>query len=123
MIPEKKNEGDNVSRRSFLRNGALAAAGFMIVPRHVLGRGYVAPSDRLRVAGIGVGGKGFSDISEFAKGPADITFLCDVDKRRAAEAVRNSLKRNSIPTSGKCLTRNTKTSTLFLYPHQIIRMP
>ncbi|MBS0025797.1 Gfo/Idh/MocA family protein [Chitinophaga sp. 22321] len=89
MIPEKKNEGENsVSRRSFLRNGALAAAGFMIVPRHVLGRGYVAPSDRLRVAGIGVGGKGFSDISEFAKGPADITFLCDVDERRAAEAVK-----------------------------------
>src|SRR4051812_30727497 len=89
MIPEKKNEGENsVSRRSFLRNGALAAAGFMIVPRHVLGRGFVAPSDRLRVAGIGVGGKGFSDISEFAKGPADIAFLCDVDQRRAAEAVK-----------------------------------
>ncbi|CAL1521033.1 Gfo/Idh/MocA family oxidoreductase [Chitinophaga sp. MM2321] len=88
MVPEKKNEGSEVSRRSFLRNGALAAAGFMIVPRHVLGRGFVAPSDRLRVAGIGVGGKGFGDISEFAKGPADINFLCDVDARRAAEAVK-----------------------------------
>ena len=48
----------------------------------------MAPSDRLRVASVGVGGKGFSDISEFAKGPADINFLCDVDKRRAADAVK-----------------------------------
>ncbi|SHM35884.1 Predicted dehydrogenase [Chitinophaga jiangningensis] len=87
-MPEKKNEGSHVSRRSFLRNGALAAAGFMIVPRHVLGRGYVAPSDRLRVAAVGVGGKGFSDITGFAEGPADINFLCDVDTRRAADAVK-----------------------------------
>lgn len=61
----------------------------MIVPRHVLGgKGYTAPSDRLRVAGIGVGGKGESDIAEFAKGPADIVVLCDVDERRAANSVK-----------------------------------
>ncbi|WP_143308564.1 Gfo/Idh/MocA family protein [Chitinophaga vietnamensis] len=88
MAPEKKNEGNQVSRRSFLRNGALAAAGFMIVPRHVLGRGFTAPSDRLRVAGIGVGGKGYSDLTGFSEGPADINFLCDVDTRRAADAVK-----------------------------------
>jgi hypothetical protein len=35
------------SRRSFIRNAALAAAGFYIVPRHVLGRGFTAPSDKL----------------------------------------------------------------------------
>ncbi|MBV8254609.1 MAG: Gfo/Idh/MocA family oxidoreductase [Chitinophaga sp.] len=87
-MSEKKNEGNNVSRRSFLRNGALAAAGFMIVPRHVLGRGFVAPSDKLRVAGVGVGGKGLGDIRSFAEGRADIAFLCDVDKRRAADAVK-----------------------------------
>ncbi len=86
-MSEKKNEGNSVSRRSFLRNGALAAAGFMIVPRHVLGRGYVAPSDRLRVAAVGVGGKGYGDITSFAEGRADIAFLCDVDKRRAAKAM------------------------------------
>ncbi|NIG52350.1 Gfo/Idh/MocA family protein [Chitinophaga sp. Cy-1792] len=87
-MPENKQEGNQVSRRSFLRNGALAAAGFMIVPRHVLGRGYVAPSDRLRVAAVGVGGKGYGDITSFAEGPADINFLCDVDTRRAADAVK-----------------------------------
>lgn len=85
---EKNNKGSHESRRSFLKQGALAAAGFMIVPRHVLGgKGFIAPSDRLRVAGIGVGGKGESDLSEIAKGPADITYLCDVDTRRAAASV------------------------------------
>ncbi|RAI98730.1 hypothetical protein LX64_04715 [Chitinophaga skermanii] len=88
MAQEKNNAGDQ-SRRNFLKNGALAAAGFMIVPRHVLGgRGYVAPSDRLLIAGIGVGGKGESDIHEFSKGNADIAFLCDVDERRAATSVK-----------------------------------
>lgn len=86
---EKNKQGNHESRRSFLKNGALTAAGFMIVPRHVLGgKGFIAPSDRLRVAGIGVGGKGESDLSEIAKGPSDITFLCDVDARRAANSVK-----------------------------------
>ena len=69
------------SRRKFLKTGITAAAGFMILPRHVLGgKGFVAPSDRLLVAGIGAGGKGESDIANFAKsGKADIAFLCDVD--------------------------------------------
>jgi predicted dehydrogenase len=76
------------TRRSFLRNTSIAAAGFFIVPRHVLGRGFVAPSDRLTVAGIGVGGKGESDIAAFFRsGKADIAFLCDVDERRAAKTV------------------------------------
>ena len=57
----------NKSRRKFLRNSAIAGAGFFIVPRHVIGRGFIAPSDKLRIAGIGVGGKGKSDLAEFAK--------------------------------------------------------
>jgi len=68
----------------------MAAAGFFIVPRHVLGRGFIAPSDKLNIAGIGVGGKGKSDIAEFAKSPhANIAFLCDVDDRQAADSVKN----------------------------------
>ncbi|WP_431216758.1 hypothetical protein ACQ86N_20650 [Puia sp. P3] len=45
------------SRREFLRNTTMAATGFFIVPRHVLGRGFVAPSDRLSIAGIGAGAR------------------------------------------------------------------
>lgn len=89
MVTEKNNKGNQISRRSFLTGTATAAAGFMIVPRHVLGgKGYTAPSDRLRVAGIGVGGKGESDLAEFSKGPADVTVLCDVHDSRAAASVK-----------------------------------
>ena len=75
------------SRRDFIKNTAMAAAGFMIVPRHVLGgKGFLAPSDRLLVAGIGIGGKGETDINSiYRSGKAEIAFLCDVDDNRGAK--------------------------------------
>ncbi|WP_375435924.1 Gfo/Idh/MocA family protein [uncultured Hymenobacter sp.] len=78
------------SRREFVKQSVAAVATFMIVPRFVLGgRGYTAPSDQLVVAGVGVGGKGQSDIAAFAKtGKARIGYLCDVDDRRAANSVK-----------------------------------
>lgn len=86
-----KQEAESQSRRNFIKAGAIAAAAFTIVPRHVLGgKGFLAPSDRLLVAGVGVGGKGQSDIAAFAaSGKADIAFLCDVDDRRAAKSVKD----------------------------------
>lgn len=75
------------SRRNFIKNTAIGAAGFMIVPRNVIGKGYVAPSDKLIIAGVGVGGKGRSDIANFYKsGKAEIGFLCDVDDRMSEES-------------------------------------
>jgi predicted dehydrogenase len=90
MTEKKENSALN-SRRNFIKTAGLAAAGFMIVPRHVLGgNGFTAPSDRLQVAGVGVGGKGQSNIANIYKGgKADIAFLCDVDDRRAATTVKN----------------------------------
>jgi predicted dehydrogenase len=86
----KKTKKNNQSRRDFLKNTSLAAAGFFIVPRHVLGKGYVAPSDKLNIAGIGAGGKGASDLSEFAKSPkVNIVALCDVDDRQAVKTRQN----------------------------------
>ncbi|QPH39081.1 Gfo/Idh/MocA family protein [Pedobacter endophyticus] len=86
----EQNNKNTSNRRDFIKTSAIAAAAFMIVPRHVLGGpGYLAPSDRLLVAGIGVGGKGESDLNMFYKsGKADIAFLCDVDDRRAANSVK-----------------------------------
>ncbi len=82
----KKKIDFQPSRRSFIRNTALASAGFFIVPRHVLGRGFIAPSDKLIIAGIGAGGKGADDINQFFKsGKAEIGFLCDVDDRQSME--------------------------------------
>jgi predicted dehydrogenase len=84
-----------LSRKAFLKNSSLAAAGFFIVPRHVLGRGYTAPSDMLNIAGIGAGGKGEDDLSEFFKGrKANIVSLCDVDDKMAANSMKRFPKAN-----------------------------
>lgn len=83
MTPVNKNM--QLSRRRFLRDSAIVGGSFMILPRHVLGRGFIAPSDKLNIAAIGAGGKGASDIAEFAKSPkVNIVALCDVDDRQSA---------------------------------------
>ncbi len=76
------------SRRDFIGKTGLAIAGVTIVPRHVLGgKGFIAPSDKLVVAGVGVGGKGRGDLNNFYdSGSAEIGFLCDVDDRMAKES-------------------------------------
>jgi hypothetical protein len=78
----------NISRSEFIRKSAMAAAGFSIVPRFVLGgKGYVAPSDKLYIAAVGCGGEAENDIHHYAKAPkknAVMAFLCDVDDRQAA---------------------------------------
>ena len=50
--------GAGLPRRRFLAGAAAATAGFTIVPRHVLGQGQVAPSDKLNIAAVGIGGMG-----------------------------------------------------------------
>ena len=55
------------SRRKFLKTSAAATAA-TIVPRHVLGGpGFTAPSDRVNVALIGAGGRGFQNANELMK--------------------------------------------------------
>jgi predicted dehydrogenase len=83
----QKAEG-SLSRRGFVKASLTALAGISIVPRYVLGGpGFIAPSDRLQIAGIGVGGKGASDLQSFHQsGKANIAFLCDVDDARAARS-------------------------------------
>ncbi len=51
----------NMSRRKFLKTGAAAAIGLTVVPSSVFGSkfGHVAPSDKLNILGVGVGGRGF----------------------------------------------------------------
>lgn len=77
----------SVSRRSFLRDTSLAAGTFIIVPRHVLGRGHIAPSDKLNIAGIGAGGKAEVNLPyAYNNGSDNIVALCDVDDRMAVNA-------------------------------------
>src|SRR6202011_5296173 len=80
-----KNE---LSRRKFLTTAAAAAAttgsAFTIVPRHVLGRGFTPPSDKLNIAGVGVGGIGRANLIALAS--QNIVALCDVDWDYAGKA-------------------------------------
>ena len=48
------------------------------------GAGYTPPSERVNVAGIGVGGMGGGDIATISKLGTNIVALCDVDEDRAA---------------------------------------
>jgi len=73
----------NLSRRDFMIASA-AGAVFTIIPRHVLGgAGYTAPSDKLNIAGIGIGGQGGGDINLLNS--ENIVALCDVDDNHAAK--------------------------------------
>src|SRR5712675_2579750 len=65
-----------IPRRKFLSQAAAAAA-VTIVPRHVLGRGFVPPSDKLNIAGVGVGGMGRANLINLSS--QNIVALCDVD--------------------------------------------
>ncbi|AEI49120.1 Gfo/Idh/MocA family protein [Runella slithyformis] len=86
-MEEKKIKLDANSRRDFIKASSVAATSFFIVPRHVLGKGFIAPSDKLNIAGIGAGGKGRSDLASFAASPyVNIVALCDVDDRQAVES-------------------------------------
>ena len=84
---KKKSPGKPISRSNFLKQSAQTA-GWMILPRFVLGgKGYIPPSDKLYIAAIGCGGEGENDIKHLATTPnknSVIAFLCDVDERPAA---------------------------------------
>jgi len=74
----QKSQGESMTRRNFIGSAATTAAAFMIVPRHALGGpGYIAPSDKLNIACVGIGGKGSSDFTSVAK--ENIIAICDVD--------------------------------------------
>ncbi len=79
--PTKEKEG--VSRRNFLKQAGTLAAGITIVPSTVVaGLGHKAPSDKLNIAGIGVGGMGRRNLR--AMNSENIVALCDVDWKYAA---------------------------------------
>ncbi|HUT59416.1 MAG TPA: Gfo/Idh/MocA family oxidoreductase [Phycisphaerae bacterium] len=83
-----RNRG--LTRRGFLQGSAkvAAAAGvFTLVPRHVLGGpGQKPPSERLNIAGIGIGGRGLGDLKSLDG--ENVVALCDVDTHHAAGAFK-----------------------------------
>ena len=80
QTPEESTSG----RRDFIKTAALGLAAFTIVPRHVLGgQGYLAPSDQLTKAVIGVGGMGRG---HFGYEGTRVVGICDVDNNHLQQA-------------------------------------
>jgi len=72
-----------LTRREFVRAGGAVVAAFTVVPRHAVGAATApAPSDKLNIAGIGVGGMGGGDINAVSRGN-NIVALADVDNQKA----------------------------------------
>ena len=83
MKTNQPSQPQSFTRRTFLRTAVAAGAGLSIVPRHVLGgAGNVPPSEKLNIAGIGIGGQGRADLEELKS--QNIVALCDVDWDYAA---------------------------------------
>ena len=70
---------NKVSRRTFLGTTATAAAAFTVIPNHAMGSvlGHKAPSDKLNIAAVGVGGMGNANLKQVTS--ENIVALCDVD--------------------------------------------
>jgi myo-inositol 2-dehydrogenase/D-chiro-inositol 1-dehydrogenase len=74
-----------MERRNFLKKSLLGAAAFTIVPRHVLGGpGFIAPSDQITKAIIGVGGIGYNHHFERE---GRLVAVCDVDRQHLERAM------------------------------------
>jgi predicted dehydrogenase len=98
---DEKHKG--MSRRQFIETAAIAGVGFTIVPRHVLGKGFTAPSDLLNIATVGIGGMGHNNT--MAVGSQNIVAICDVDWDYAQKSIDRyatqlEQRRNPPPTSG-----------------------
>ena len=78
-----------ITRRGFMKVTAAAAAPY-VVPAAALGNdGVVAPSERLTMGAIGIGGMGRRDLSDFlTNADVQVVAVCDVDARHRAQAKR-----------------------------------
>ena len=77
----KKFTKTYVSRRSFIGTAAATAFSFNFFPKRVFGA-----NDRIAFAGIGIGGKGSSDIDN-AGNLGDVVALCDIDLNKINEKI------------------------------------
>ncbi len=80
----KSSADKSISRRKFLANSAMAGFAFHYIPSRLLGAD--APSNKLNIAGIGIGGMGGSNLEQCSG--ENIVALCDVDSDYAAKTIK-----------------------------------
>lgn len=69
---------NQLSRRHFIGKSALATAGVAFIPQMSFGKNSAIPaSQKLNIAGVGVGGMGFANLKNMQS--ENIVALCDVD--------------------------------------------
>ncbi len=79
---------NRINRRNFLKGVFATTAAFTIVPRNVLGgQGFIAPSNELTKAVIGVGGMGLGHLKY---GGTKLLAVCDVDEKHLQVAIKKS---------------------------------
>lgn len=85
MQKKKNHNRAGITRRRFLGSSMAAAAGPLILPRHVLGMaGRPGANDRVRTGHIGVGGQGQYLLDQFLD---NASAVCDVDQNHLKDAV------------------------------------
>jgi predicted dehydrogenase len=68
----------NVNRRAFLGTGAAGLGYFFTAPAYSALRTARKPNETIQIAGIGIGGKGGSDIDQAGR-LGEVVALCDID--------------------------------------------
>src|SRR6185437_4182707 len=110
-----------ISRRRFVGDVTAGGLSFTIVPRHVLGRGYLAPSDKLNIGCVGGGGRAKDDIAGVSA-TENIYAIADTDWDNAGESFAKFPQARSTRTTGRCSTRR-RASTLSWSPAPITATP
>ena len=89
-----KNFSKSLTRRRFLGRGAMAVSAVALpdyIPAAALGRGgAVAPSERIVMGGIGLGGRGSYDLSVLLPQP-DVQWVAVCDVRKGTRAAAKNL--------------------------------
>lgn len=79
---------NKISRADFLKTSAAGLATLSVIPSVAMGKtlGHTAPSDKLNIAGVGIGGRGAGVIK--AMESQNIVALCDTDHKYAANTFK-----------------------------------
>ena len=106
--PTSKKSG--ISRRKFIATSAAATA-LTIVPRYVMGRGFIAPNDKLIVAHVGCGIQGFAELPPLLACPDfQLVAVCDpeTDSRNHLEFGSGASVPTRVADNIRNLIRNPK---------------
>jgi predicted dehydrogenase len=121
----KSDNNSKMSRRTFIGNTAKASAAFTVLPGHVIsGLGHRAPSDKLNVAVVGIGGKGADLIKQLTD--QNIVALCDVDWKYAAQILSEHPNAKKYKDFRKMLEKSKDIDAVMIatpdHTHAIIAM-